>query len=240
MKPILFSIIGLLLFYVSPQRVSAQSFTVQADTVIINNPAGSVNLPDTIKVTSAIGQVTLRWQVIETNFPADWIAGSGICDDSLCYPSGFLWPSMTLKKSAPYTSTIHDFHMQLGLDGAYTVGTFYMKVRLYNQATPTDTAVETFIVTKDHGAGVPVVKSAGEIVLYPNPATDEVNVVFDAAADVKNIAIYNVIGKVMAVYKVNCNSANMSLENMPGGIYYVRLVNGEGNIVGTKKFTKNP
>ena len=40
------------------------------------------------------------------------------------------------------------------------------------------------------------------------------------------------------VYKVNGNSANMSLENMPGGIYFVRLVNSAGNIVATKKFTK--
>jgi hypothetical protein len=74
--------------------------------------------------------------------------------------------------------------------------------------------------------------------LYPNPANSEVNVVYDEAADIKSIGIYNIIGKLMTVYKVSGKSANLNIENIPAGIYFVRLLNGQGQVVVTRKFTK--
>jgi hypothetical protein len=75
--------------------------------------------------------------------------------------------------------------------------------------------------------------------LYPNPAHNEVNLVYNTTADIKNIAVYNIIGKVIAVYKVTeNNSANLNLENLPSGIYFARLINSQGNVVVTRKFTK--
>ena len=76
------------------------------------------------------------------------------------------------------------------------------------------------------------------ILLYPNPAREELNVVFSATADIKTIAVYNIIGKVLVVYKVTGDSANMNLENIPSGIYFVRLTNSHGDVVVTRKFTK--
>ncbi len=81
--------------------------------------------------------------------------------------------------------------------------------------------------------------SNGEISMYPNPAHNELNVIFDAASDVKNILVYNIIGRVMSVYKItDSNSANLNLENIPSGIYFVRLINSHGEMVATRKFTK--
>jgi hypothetical protein len=74
--------------------------------------------------------------------------------------------------------------------------------------------------------------------LYPNPALNEINVVYDGSADVKDIAVYNLIGRVMMVYKVTGSSANLNIENIPAGIYFVRLLNTHGNVVITRRFTK--
>jgi len=79
---------------------------------------------------------------------------------------------------------------------------------------------------------------SAEVLLCPNPANDELNLVYDANADVKNIAAYNMMGTVMAIYKVDGPSANLNLEAMPSGIYFVRLSNSYGQEVPTKKFTK--
>jgi Secretion system C-terminal sorting domain len=233
MKKLFTFITGILLLY-STGNLSAQSFTVAHDTVRISDPSGLTLVPDDITPTS--GSVSLRWQVVACNFPADW-NNWGVCDNNLCYSSSNLWPSMAYKFSSAYTGT-GDFHLQINLDAATTLGCYYVKVRINNTGITTDTATEVYVVCKTHPTATPVITSVNDVTLYPNPATDEVNVVFDANADVKNIAIYNIIGKMMSVYKVNGNSANMSLENMPGGIYFVRLVNSAGNIVATKKFTK--
>ena len=96
----------------------------------------------------------------------------------------------------------------------------------------------TFVFYKV-GDGVPAVNmQLNEAVLYPNPAKNEVNLVYNEASDVKNIAVYNIIGKVMAVYKVGSTSANLDLNNMPPGIYFAKLYSSAGNVVATRKFTK--
>jgi Secretion system C-terminal sorting domain len=215
---------------------SAQSFTMQSPTDTCY-PTGLINCNDGVNVTT--GTPTLQWKMIATNVPADWQSGIGICDNFQCYPWSTMWPSMAVKTSNPYSAGLGDFHAQVGLDAATTLGCYYVKVRLDNQAITTDTAIVTFVFCKLHPTSAPTVTAvSNEVTLYPNPASNEVNVLFDAGMDVKNIAVYNIIGKMMSVYKVAGSSANLSLDNMPSGIYFVRLVNSQGNIVSTKKFTK--
>jgi hypothetical protein len=239
MKKVFTFVVGVLLLNVAAVRLGAQSFSVAYDTVNWTPPSGLNFTEDSIAPTSS--SVTLQWKVINpTNLPADWIPLVGICDNITCYPMTGLWPSGTVKTSNPYPMTgVHDFHLQADLDAATTLGCYLVKVRMNNAAILGDTAIENYIVCKTSPTASPVViRSSNDVVLYPNPATNEVNVVYDAGADVKNIAIYSIIGKMSAIYKVNGNSANLNLENIPAGIYFVRLVNSQGNVVATKKFSK--
>jgi hypothetical protein len=239
MKKVFTFLVGVLLLNVAAVRLGAQSFTVQADTVNFAAPPGLNNVEDTIIPTSS--SVTLQWKVINpTSIPSDWIPLLGICDNVNCYTMTGLWPAGTVKTSAAYPLVgNHDFHLQEDLDAATTLGCYLVKVRLNNLAIPGDTAIENYFVCKTSPTASAVVfRSSSDVVLYPNPATNEVNVVYDAGADVKNIAIYSIIGKMSAIYKVNGNSANLNLENIPAGIYFVRLVNSQGNVVATKKFSK--
>ena len=111
-----------------------------------------------------------------------------------------------------------------------------MTVSLKDFST-SETKTETFIVNK-WPTSVPVVTNDDDITIYPNPAREELNVVYSNTADVKNIAVYNIIGKVMNVYRVSGNSANLNLRNVPAGIYFVRLLNANGGVVATRKFTR--
>lgn len=240
MKKIYFLLLGITLGIVGT-RAGAQTFSVQYDTVW-GTPAGGIQTYSD-DITPATTPVTLRWYVLWSNFPADWLAGLGICDDSTCYANGTgitsLWPGQVTKTSKPYAAgTTGNFDVQADFDPATTLGTYVLRVKLYNQAVPADSAIETYIFSKLHPTGVATVKSASDFSLYPNPANNEVNVVFDESADVKNVAIFNIIGKMVSIYKVNGNSANIGLESVPSGIYFVRLLNSQGNVVGTKKFSK--
>lgn len=235
MKKILLSLlcaVGLL----SPSLVRSQSFTVANDTMITTANGGMINMNNF--VTPVGGPVTLQWRAIESNLPSDWTPNVGICDNVNCYILSSLYPSGTLKTTASYTA-LGDFHIQVDLSPSTTLGTYYFKLRLHNQAISTDTAVETYIISKTNPtAAAYVTKSTDNVVLYPNPANNELNVVYDASADVKNIAVYNIIGKAMTIYRVNGTSANLNLENIPSGIYFVRLINSRGDVVVTRKFTK--
>jgi len=77
------------------------------------------------------------------------------------------------------------------------------------------------------------------VTLYPNPAGKELNITYNPAANVKTIAIYNIIGKVMTVYKVLADgSASLNLENIPYGVYMARLFDSNGSVVTTVRFTR--
>ena len=221
-------------------RVNAQSFTMGSDTLYYTVSGTSIITVNNT-VLPATGPVTLNWNIVATNFPADWITASGLCDNQLCYNVGLptnLWPSGVVKTSFAYPVTgNHDYHLQFNQAAATTNGTYYMRVKLVNPSAP-DSVYATWILTKAAVGVEQVNKSSEELSLYPNPANSEINIVYSGSADVKTVSIYNIIGKLMSVYRINGNSANMSLENMPGGIYFVRLADAQGQILATRKFTK--
>jgi hypothetical protein len=241
MKKILHLFIALLSLYSIP-RVNAQSFTIASDTVYYTI-GGVASINNAITNTTSAG-FRLGWHVDTTDAPADWLLPSafGICDDSLCrYNSNDmqLWNDTT-HVGQGFTSGTYQpgipgaFYLSLDLSTA-SIGTHYFVVSVGGLG---GTRKMTFIINKVPTAVPSVNNPPVDVLLYPNPASNELNLVYDAASDIKNVAVYNIIGKVMAVYKVNGNSANLNLDNVPSGIYFVRLYNGSGNVVVTRKFTK--
>jgi hypothetical protein len=82
------------------------------------------------------------------------------------------------------------------------------------------------------------VQGKNDVILYPNPASNYLNVIFNPDAGIKNIAIYNLIGRVVSVFRVSGNSAKLDIDNTPSGIYFVRLMTDQGEIIATRKFTR--
>ncbi|NCX94858.1 MAG: T9SS C-terminal target domain-containing protein [Chitinophagia bacterium] len=236
------------------EKAGAQSFSMEKDTVkLIYSGPGLNRLRDSIIVSasSSFG-VSVRWYIKSCNFPSDWLATDpGICDNNSCYnfaSSGSgLWPGRRSYTTANCLSTgggaSRDFHMQITLDNgtthATTSGTYYCVAQMVNSGG-SDSTTAVFAVTYNASSSVTntVIKASDEVSLYPNPAHDEVNLVYDANANVKFISIYSIIGKQMATFRVNNTSANLSLDNMPSGIYFARLINAHGEVVATRKFTK--
>lgn len=229
------------------KKADAQVFTVSTDTVTasfakvetMNNPLKNVTGTNLV----------INWHVVSTDFPSDWLTGFafGICDNTLCLANlgGSLWDESAhtggVNKSIYYANATHDsvgtFGLSMNLSAATTIGTHWMKVNVTDSATGNSKDL-VFVINKLVN-GVPTVSNKeAEIQLYPNPAGNEINVIYDQNADIKNIAVYNIIGKTVAVYKVKGNSARMNIENIPAGIYFVKLYNGSGNAVVTRKFTK--
>jgi hypothetical protein len=76
------------------------------------------------------------------------------------------------------------------------------------------------------------------VVVFPNPARNEVNVIFNENLDIHTVAICNLIGKAVSVFKTTGNSAKLTIDNIPSGIYFIRLMDANNNVVTTRKFTR--
>lgn len=247
-------ILFITVLFSSALQVSAQSFTAEKDTVYATVSSDGEPLPkpyDSLTNKTAYN-LTLRWRVKDTNFPADWLTPAvfGICDNYNCLNnlSNFLWNPAT--SSGRMTSAVYQasvigspdstdaFSLSMSLRTATTIGTYWVTVTIADSASPTTKDI-TFVLNRPEPNKVKsALRADEELMLYPNPANNELNVVFDANAGIRNIVIYNFIGKMMKTYNVGGNSANLDIESMPAGIYFLKLYNGNGNTVATMKFTK--
>ncbi|GAA4462644.1 hypothetical protein GCM10023093_09650 [Nemorincola caseinilytica] len=211
----------------------AQSFTVVHDTVWLTATTWPSVATDTIYNPSSAG-INIQWKVVATDMPTCMQDISGMCDPTACYQMNTLWPSSV------HTSMYGPGNGLITLNSdvnSCPPGCYYVRARLNNAAIPTDTGYVTFIVCKPAPSRVTSTTQAPEIALYPNPATTMLTIEY-GSADVKNIAIYNIIGRQVGIYPAGAHSATIGVEHVPAGIYYARLLNGRGDVVATRRFTR--
>ena len=228
--------LGIILLFIGG-KASAQSFSIDKDTVyyVVHSSADIK-----AKVTNTTpSNLILDWKITGHSLSNDFMnAGFGICDNVTCIP----YP-----KSADYSrnnetvlagSQFMDLKLQVYLENVAGLNNpWYITVTLTDSATMYSEPV-TFAVTK-WATNVPFVAKNNNINMYPNPASGELNVIFDPGVGVKNITVYNLIGKAVTVYKTTINSrAKLNIENLPSGVYFIRLSDHQGRVVANRKFTK--
>jgi hypothetical protein len=72
--------------------------------------------------------------------------------------------------------------------------------------------------------------------VFPNPASNQVSINYNISQTQSTIEIKNLLGQVQRVLPVVAGSKNIniSVADMPEGIYFVTLKSG-GNIIDTKR-----
>ena len=228
----------------SSYMVDAQTITTAADTVWITTANGGTYHNDITNTTAA--PINIRWSVVNHNFPQSWLDNLGICDANLCRVNNI--GTNSLQTGGPYTTVstpypaggtaLFDVQLSTGMDTAVS-GTYYITCNVKDVTSASGTAKNvTFIFNKFPTSVTKTVKAADEVTLYPNPARNELNVLFNPDAGIKIISVYNLIGKAVNVYKLSSNSSAMlDIQNLPSGIYFIRLIDGQGQVVATRKFT---
>ncbi len=64
------------------------------------------------------------------------------------------------------------------------------------------------------------------MLVYPNPARNAVNVQSNITID--RLSIYNHIGQVVAEVLVNSNTANVNVDGIEAGVYFIRIETANG------------
>jgi hypothetical protein len=70
-----------------------------------------------------------------------------------------------------------------------------------------------------------------EVTVFPNPATDFIRVSIAADNVDANINIYNVAGKLVKTLSTNSQLTNISVSELPKGLYFVNIQNDKTNLV---------
>lgn len=216
-------------------NTQAQSFTLAHDTVSYT-VYGSALIPNPATSTSIMTRV--KWRVFAHTIPATWQGGIfGICDNVTCYGSNILTDTGYKKTDTFGVNKVCNYKVQIDLS-AITVGNQgYIAVEYLDTATMNrDTSV--YIINKWSTGVATTAKLSDNIVLYPLPAHNEINILFDANSGITNIGISNIIGKTVGAYRVSGSSANIDISNIPAGVYFARLTDGQGKIIATRKFIR--
>lgn len=236
MRRIVYLFILPLLF--SADTIQAQSFTMQHDTVTVT-AYGYADIYNYL-TNNTSDTLTVNWRVIYENLPQSWKnhAAFGICDNVTCYDTSVLSGS-ALKTDTVSAGKNMPFKLQIDVSSSSVTPTtagspMYISFEL-SEGTTIDTV--TFAINKWATNISRVNNSKDEVAVYPNPAYNEVNVTFNKELGVRNVAIYNLVGKQINNYRVNGNSAKLDIARIPAGIYFLRLVDNNGRVVATRRFT---
>lgn len=214
---------------------SAQSFTMQKDTAS-SAAFGYADIYNKLTNTTS-DTISVRWRIIAETLPQSWKdhGSFGLCDNVQCYPPAILSGSVQVTDTIGAGKQM-DLKMQFdATSSSVTPGGPYYIVTEIAHGTTMDTVVYKLNKWATNVAKTNADKD--EVTLYPNPAKDEVNITFNKELGVKTIAIYNLVGKQMAAYRTNNNSAKLDIDKIPSGIYFVRLMDNTGRVVATRRFT---
>lgn len=234
-----FLLVGLSLFTIATANNSfAQSFSFPKDTVkyAVQGGEGAEEIHNDIKNETS-GQLTLSWKIFNETFPSSWESIFGLCDNVLCYGNNIITAGTTQQTNPIPASANMPFKIQMDFNPTAVVSGSYEFSVSVTDGTYTDTM--TFVVEKFPTSVNSVNRNIDAVTVYPNPARDELNVKFNANANINYITVYNMIGKALTVYKVSApNSAKLDIQNLPAGIYFIRLSDTQGRIAATRKFTR--
>jgi hypothetical protein len=234
MKKVVLFVFGFISI-LATKNASAQSFTLSEDTVrmAVNNL--TLAEPHAELTNTSPSSMTYEWKLKSSDFPDAW-KNFGICDNRQCFMYTNPLDFTILNESLP-VATGGKFKFKIQMDvSTIPSGMHYITASIWEKGAPAEAKDVTFILGK-WGTNVGSVSKNDDVTIYPNPAKTEINVLFNPNAGIKNISVYNLIGKVISVYKVQGSSAKLDLQSIPPGIYFMRLSDNQGRVVATRKFT---
>ena len=123
---------------------------------------------------------------------------------------------------------------------AYAGQTVYISF-LHNSDDDNYIAIDDILVNGNGSLNMldVIEESAESFIVYPNPATDLVNLDLSSLDDVESIDLYNSIGMLLAKFNPSSNSKHLlsvNLTSFNSGIYFIKVNNKQGSIV--KKLIK--
>ena len=208
----------------------------QATLTITPGIVNSTVHPDSFEIR---GKATLKntssqikrvvWQRNIVSMTNGW--QSLVCDINQCWTSGVSASPDTIVLAANGTSNLDAYIRPNQISGSATIE---LKATEVGNSTNSVTGRYLFTTTTNTRE---VSKSSNSFKIYPNPTTDYF-MLNDDGDVVSRVVIYNIIGRQVRSYNV-VDNYKYSVNDLPEGIYIVRLLNNSGNTVKTIRLNKS-
>lgn len=196
-------------------NVSLDSFEVKAKAVFKNTSTSTKKFV----WKRTIIAMTSGWQSLVCDSKACWAAAVNDAPEQI--------------ELAPNATSILDVYIRPNrIFGAATIEVKVYEVGNEANAVTGRYLFTTTTATKDVG------KNNTGVKVYPNPATDYFSIQ-DEYDVVERVVVYNMIGRVMKNYMTTNNTSNRyTLNDLPEGLYIIRLLNSRGGTVKTIRLNK--
>ncbi|MCX6316855.1 MAG: T9SS type A sorting domain-containing protein [Bacteroidetes bacterium] len=126
------------------------------------------------------------------------------------------------------------------INATVTPGTYYAQVFGFNGAN-SSTVCYTLRVALGTATrpGDLVTNNQLKVNLYPNPATNSININIAGNDEVKTINVFDVNGKLVMTRQASPVTTSMDIRQLSGGIYFLKITGASGKELYQQKFVKD-
>lgn len=228
-------------FAALPCTVHAQNFSFMYDTSSAYTSGYDedfIAIENTLQNTST-ESFTFDWRMLnpEVELPAGW-GYNGFCDNITCYtpastPNPFSGATLTSLPVAGRETSPFKLQMDIPVSAADGLVIFEFEAKT---AEHTDTAY--FLVQKTPTGISTTTITENQMRVYPNPSSSQVQVYIDALVHVRDLILYDVTGKQIAVKPILSEVTTIDISTLAAGQYILQAVDSEGNILGLRRLIK--
>ncbi len=158
-------------------------------------------------------------------------AHSQTLEDSIPSPSGYFWWGAVTNAEASmvYFDTLY-FSPRIYTNSVE--GEFFLRYAIgdmdYWDRNPADNVSAPIPIVIVDNTGIEEMLSEANISLFPNPVLSELNIQFEQyGQEVVEMEIIDISGRIIKQGQLLNKHNKVNLENVKGGVYFVRLQNGE-------------
>lgn len=191
---------------------------------------------------------TMTWVRTVNDIPDGW--KSSVCDFNLCWADFADEPDDYFNAPADTTGTVYvKFDARNFHDGAFNPvpGCGTVEVNFFSVLDSANyNALGVFharlgVEETDCKTLIASPSFDNSFLIYPNPAVNTINAVASFSAEINRVEIVNVTGNIVSSYKWETASGKMTfnLNDLPAGMYFVRLINDSNNAVYSEKVIIN-
>lgn len=207
------------------------------DVIIFNSDGDEANLV-TLITNNSSSQIELN--LVPVSITGAHGGGMEFCIGSCYYgiTEGTIYPtgSAYYYLEANATSSENDIHFHHHIQSGDPDVTEYV-LKIYEKGNEANNSVQFTYKYDANYVGVSNIEN-GSFFIFPNPATDILNVKIPEKFKSSEIKLTNIIGKTVLNIKLNNSNNILNIRNLPSGIYFVSIISN-GSIINTQKLIKN-
>ena len=158
-------------------------------------------------------------------------ARSQTLEDSIPSPAGYYWWGAATSAEASMVFFDSLFFSPRIYTGSQE-GDYFLRYAIgdvdYWDRNPADDISDPIPITLIDNTGVEEFLSESNVSLFPNPATNLLNIEFNNyGSELIEMEIFDITGKVLKKGQLTNSQSTINIEDFQKGIYFVKLINGE-------------